>query len=123
MLAKELEVLTNIRTGIKAPYYQAYSLVHQGGSMSAAFDINMGEKQGHPASLSVFCLFLGRVQDFIAVHAPPFCHAHTPYFALLATFILLYADDLVLITNFPGWLQKLLHAFTHFVDANGMHIS
>ena len=73
--------------------------------MSAAFDINMGVKQGCPASPHVFCLFLDRVRDFIAVHAPPSRCAHTPFLALLATFILLYADDLVLIADSAERLQ------------------
>ena len=73
--------------------------------MSAAFDVNMGVKQGCPASPRVFCLFLDRVRDFIAAHAPPSWRAHTPFLALLATFILLYADDLVLIADSAERLQ------------------
>ena len=83
----------------------------------------MGVKQGCPASPRVFCLFFDRVQDFIAAHAPPSRRAHTPFLALLATFILLYADDVVLIADSPERLQQLLHAFAHFADMNGMHIS
>ena len=73
--------------------------------MSTAFDINMGVKHGYPASPHVFCLFLERVLDFITVHAPPSWRAHTPFLALLATFILLYADDLVLIADSAERLQ------------------
>ena len=64
----------------------------------------MGVKQGCPASPRVFCL-LDRVRDFIAVHAPCSRRAHTPFLALLATFILLYADDLVLIADSAERLQ------------------
>ena len=59
----------------------------------------MGVKQGCPASPHVFCLFLDKVWDFIATHALPSWHAHTPFLALLATLILLYADDFVLIAD------------------------
>ena len=65
----------------------------------------MGVKQGCPASPRVFCLFLYRVHNFIAAHAPPSRRAHTPFLALLATFILLYADDLVLIADSAERLQ------------------
>ena len=65
----------------------------------------MGVKQGCPASPRVFYLFLDRVCDFIAAHAPPSRGAHTPFLALLATFILLYADDLVLIADSAERLQ------------------
>ena len=71
------------------------------GLSSAAFDVNIGVKQGCPASPRVFCLFFDRVRHFIAAHAPPSRRAHTPYLALLATFILLYADDVALIAASP----------------------
>ena len=73
--------------------------------MSIAFDVNMGVKQGCPASSCVFYLFLDRVCDFIAVHIPPSRHVHTPFLTLLATFILLYADNLVLIADSAERLQ------------------
>ena len=98
-------------------------MVWAGGSVSAAFDINMGVKQGCPTSPHVFCLFFDRVRDFIAAHAPPSCRAHTPFLALLTTFILLYTDDVVLIADSPERLQQILHAFAHFADTNGMRIS
>ena len=91
--------------GIEALYFQTRSMVWVGGSISTAFDINMGVKQGCPASPRVFCVCLDRVRDFLAAHAPPSRRAHTPFLALLATFILLYADDLVLIADSPERLQ------------------
>ena len=60
MLAEELEVLVDIRTGIKALYYQTWSVV-LGGALSAAFDVNIGAKQGCPASPHVFSIFFDRV--------------------------------------------------------------
>ena len=104
VLAAEQEVPEPIRTGIEALYFQTRSVVWA-GSMPAAFDINMGVKQGCPASPCVFCLFLDRVRDFLAAHIPSSQRVQTPFLALLATFILLYADDLVLIANSPEWLQ------------------
>ena len=123
VLAEELEVPADIRTGIEALYYQTRSVVRGGGAFSAAFDVNIGVKQGCPASPRVFCLFFDRVRDFIAAHAPPSRRVHTPYLALLATFILLYADDVALIAASPERLQQLLHAFGRFADMHGMRIS
>ena len=122
VLAEELEVLADIQTVVE-PFTIRHGQWSGGGSISAAFDINMGVKQGYPASPHVFCLFFDRVRDFIAAHAPPSCHAHTHFLALLMIFILLYADDVVLIAGSPERLQQLLHAFVHFADTNGMHIS
>ena len=73
--------------------------------MSTAFDVNMGVKQGCPASSRVFCLFLDRVRDFIAAHTSSSWHTHTLFLALLAIFILLYADGLVLIADSAEHLQ------------------
>ena len=94
-----------IRTGIEALYFQTPSVVQVGGSMSAAFDVNMGLKQSCPASLCVFCLFLDRVWDFITAHIPSSQRVHTLFLALLVTFILLYVHDLVLIAGSSEWLQ------------------
>ena len=123
VLAEDLKVLADIRTGIEALYYQTWSVVRWGGAFSAAFDVNIGVKQGCHASPRVFCLFFDRVRDSIAAHAPPSHRAHTPYLALLATFILLHADDVALIAAFPERLQQLLHAFGRFADMHGMLIS
>ena len=103
--AEELKVPADIRTGIEALYYQTRSVVRKGGAFSAVFDVNIGVKQGCSASPRVFCLFFDRFRDFIAAYAPPSHRAHTPYLALLATFILLYADDVALITASPERLQ------------------
>ena len=62
-------------------------------------------KQGCLASSYVFCLFLDRVWDFIAAHTTPVYDAHTRYLALLATIILLYVYDIVLIANSLRQLQ------------------
>ena len=105
MLAEDLQVPEDIRTGIEALYFQTWSVVWAGGSMSTAFDVNMGVKQGCPASPRVFCPFLDRVRNFIATYTSPSQHVHTPFLALLATFILLYADDLVLIADPAEQLQ------------------
>ena len=85
--------------GIEALYFQIQSVVRVGGSISTAFDVNIGVKQGCPASPCVFCLFLDRMRDFLAAHAPPSWHAHTPFLAFLAMFTLLYMDNLVLIAD------------------------
>ena len=73
--------------------------------MSTAFDVNIGVKQGCPASHHVFCPFLNKVWDLITAQALPFQHTHTLFLAFLANFILLYADDLVLIADSAKQLQ------------------
>ena len=55
MLDEELEVLEYIRTGIEALYFQTWSVVQAGRSMSMVCDINMGVKQGCAALLVPVC--------------------------------------------------------------------
>ena len=68
----------------------------------------------------MFLLFFYRVQDFIAAHIPPSHQVHNPDLALLATFILLYADDVRLIATSLERLKQLLHAFGYFVVIHGI---
>ena len=91
--------------------------------MPAAFGINMGMKQDCSASPYVFFLFFDRVCNFIAAYTPPYWYVHTIFLALLATFILLYGDNIVLIADSPECFQYLLHAFACFADTNEMCIS
>ena len=65
----------------------------------------MGVKQGCPASPRVFCLFLDRVRTLLLRMPHPLSMRILHSLALLATFILLYADDLVLIADSADWLQ------------------
>ena len=123
VLAAELHIPSDICSGIEVLYNKIKQCERTRGQASASFKVNMGVKQGCPASPRVFTLLFDRVRDFITSHAPPGRHAYAPYLAMLASFILLYADDVALLTDTPDCLQLLLHAFVHFADANGMRIS
>ena len=61
----------------------------------------MGVKQGYSAWTHVLYLFFDRVWDYIVANTPPSCGAFTQYLALLETFIVLYADDVTLISASP----------------------
>ena len=98
-------------------------MVWGGGALSAAFDVNIGVKQGCPASPHLFCLLSNKVRDFIVAHTLSSHQVHNPFLSLAVTFILLYVDDFALIAASLESLQQLLHAFGCFVDVHGMRIS
>ena len=61
-----------------------------------------GVRQGDPLSPLLFCLFLDHISTYLAEHAPSYTHARCPLFpALLATSLLLYVDDIVLLAEEP----------------------
>ena len=71
----------------------------------------------------LFSLFFDRVVEFLRDNAPLHLRAATPLLAGLATFVLLYADDLVLIAASAHQLQLLLDCLGTFCNANGMQVS
>ena len=123
MLAWELKVLEDIRTGIKALYYQTQSVVDMGGALSAAFDINSGVKQDYPTGPMCFISFSAEFEMSLILMSHPLAGCIPPYLIFLATLILLYANDVVLINASLERLQQLWHAFGCFPDVHGMQIS
>ena len=98
-LAEELEIPQDIYEGILALYHDTQSQVRVGSALSAPFKVNTGVKQGCPASPLIFGLFFERVTAYLCEHAPTRLRQRCPYLAQLATCILLYADDVVLMTS------------------------
>ena len=83
-----------------------------------------GVRQGGPLSPLLFCPLLDRVSTYLAEHAPSYTRARCPLLpALLATSLLLYADDIVLLAGGPARLQTLLDALGDFSTAHFMSVS
>lgn len=79
--------------------------------MSDPITSNIGVKQGHPSSPTLFGLYIDEISDYIARlggQGPILVGSSIP--------ILLYADDIVLIADSLEHLQQHLHAFTPFVQ-------
>ena len=97
VLARELGVPTDLLSGIRAMYHDCTAQVRTPGGLSPQFPTQVGVKQGCPASPVLFSLFFDRVVDFLQDNAPLHLRSATPLLAGLGTFVLLYADDLVLL--------------------------
>lgn len=108
--------------GLQALYFDTKSQVRANGELSAAFPVNSGVKQGCPASPLLFSMYFDRAHQYLLDHAPARLRARAPYLAMLATIILLYADDVALLASSPERLQELLSAFGDFCTTHGLRV-
>ena len=105
VLGQELDVPPDLLYGIRAMYHETRSQVTTPAGTSPPFPTTIGVKQGCPTSPLLFSLFFDRVSAYLKEHAPSRLRTHTPLLAALATFLLLYADDLVLLAPDSARMQ------------------
>lgn len=113
-------------------YDQAKSCVRVGNTCSEFFDSNVGVRQGENLSPVLFALFLNDLVDFL----------HNKYDGLsdlgseinkylsddeidvyLRLYVLLYADDTVLLAESADDLQKALHLLEDYCNANNLVVN
>ena len=78
---------------------------------SAPFDSTMGVKQGCPMSPTLFGLYIDQLEHHLSSHAQD-----APSIQGQLVPILLYADDIVLLSKSASGLQHLLHVLHLFCD-------
>ena len=107
---KFLRVLQNMYSNIK-------SCVTVAGEDSPFFFSNRGVRQGDNISPVLFSLFLNDLENhLIADHAEGVrieCTSETLYY-FIKIFVLLYADDTVILADSAEDLQKSLDFFSHY---------
>jgi hypothetical protein len=94
--------------------------VRQGDRLSQPFPAHMGVKQGDPLSPLLFGLFIDRCEHFLNTQCPEIGVHVSPD---LLVRVLLYADDLVLLSYDAGGLQALLNALHTFCRANHLTVN
>ena len=93
------------------------------GGLGPAFDSTSGVWQGDPLSPLLFGIYIDRVEAHLARSCPgvgAHLDAHTPGPPLQ---VLLYADDLVLLSRDRSGLQSLLDALHTFCATNGLRVN
>jgi hypothetical protein len=95
------------------------------------FSCNIGVRQGENLSPILFALFLNDLKAFLSVHSSDLKlpsklvqdlnFEDVEHFVNL--FLLLYADDTVLLAESPENMQEILHALKSYCDAFGLHIN
>ena len=93
-------------------YSSSLLAVKMPGGRSSIFPSNVGLKQGCNMSPLLFNLF---VNDFLAEISMPF--THSPFLKDVPVNGLMYADDLVLISNSRDGLQNLLDILHDFTES------
>jgi len=86
---------------------------------SAPFDSTMGVKQGCPMSptLRLFGLYIDQLETHLQYHAQDALELQGQKVS-----ILLYADDIVLMSRSPAGLQHLLHVLQLFCGAFSQYV-
>ena len=97
----------NFLSVIKCMFQNATSRVKWGGHLGEIFENMYGVLQGGVLSPNLFNLFLADIVDYLNIDKGIYIGGRKiPY--------LLYADDLVLLSESPTGLQNLLHGLEHF---------
>ena len=115
-----------ILTVIKNMYLEAKSCVRANGSLSNFFDILIGVRQGENLSPTLFAMFLNDFKDFLAQSCKGLEHLGTfmqdqDTFARL--YVLLYADDTVLLAESADELQTSLTRLKDYCDLWGLKVN
>ena len=115
-----------ILTVIKNMYLEAKSCIKADGSISNFFDILTGVRQGENLSPTLFAMFLNDFKDFLAQTCKGLEHLGT-YMQDLDTFarlyVLLYADDTVLLAESADELQTSLTRLRDYCDLWGLKVN
>lgn len=116
VLGQELGVPPDLLWGLWALYQDTMQQVKVGPSLSAAYPVNTGVKQGCPASPLLFTLFFDRVSSWLRNPEGNRLRTRCPILTTLSVCLLMYADDVVLLAPGPARLQSLLTRFGNFCD-------
>ena len=113
-----LGVPTDMQWGIYALYESVSGKVRSSKGLSEAVASIIGVKQGFPLSPTFFGVYIDEVSHYIERFG-----GSGAYLAGIAIQILLYADDIVLISNSRKGLQRHLNAFKLFCTDTGLLIN
>ena len=113
---------------IQSLYEKSEVAINLNGCVGTSEATLCGVKQGCPLSPTLFGLFIDALEGFLAVRAPAaglrirrcMGDSSTPQRRLSA---LIYADDIVLLSETPQQLQLLLDALAEFCSSVGLSIS
>ena len=104
---------------IKSLYSHDSAAVRTQEGISDIFDCLMGVKQDCPLSATLFGLFVDGLEqhlmDTLGHDAPSLSGALIP--------LLLYADDLTIMSTAPAGLQRQLNALQHFCEQRQLHVN
>lgn len=103
---------------LKSMYADVRARVATAEGLSNTFECSMGVKQGCPLSPLLFGLYIDRLEPLIAA-----CGGDPPTLHDTPVPMLLYADDLLLISTSPADLQRQLDALQTFCSTSELNVN
>jgi hypothetical protein len=100
---EKLKTSSKLVSMLKSMYSSVQSCVRWGASLSDFFECLQGVKQGCLLSPLIFSLFVSEVADFVRENGK---HGFQLIPGLEEVFLLLFADDIVLLSSTPAGLQN-----------------
>ena len=104
---------------LKSMYSSVQARVRWGGSLSEFFECSLGVKLGCLFSLLIFSLLISEVADFVRENGKHGIQL-IPVFEQI--FLLLFADDVVLVSSTPGGLQNQIKIEKKTSESLGLRV-
>ena len=111
----KLNIEGKVLTVIKNMYDRAKSCIKHNGKLSDFFACNVGVRQGENLSPLLFSIYLNDLQEHFTENCRGVtCKEGTD--VLLRLFVLLYADDTILLSESVEDLQEMLHTLENYCE-------
>ena len=94
---------------IKSIYQNVKSQVKHNNVLSSSFTCNIGVRQGECLSPFLFSMYLNDLENKLRING-----VHGILIDLIQLFVLLYADDIILMTTTASDLQKALDILENY---------
>ena len=114
---ERLGISTKLLRCLQSMYSNDSACVFTPSGLTDTFSCSMGVKQGCPLSPMLFGLYIDGLEDFLADVAP------APVIDGVAVPLLLYADDLVLLSHTRSGLQDLLDRLHEFCQQRRLSVN
>ena len=116
----------NMLNIIKSMYSDIKSCVYVNGEYSPLFPCQIGLREGENLSPILFSLYINDLYNYIHAHTTGGIVIETVFDDItyyLRLFLIMYADDMVLLSDSKNGLQNILQSFTNYCDINKLHIN
>ena len=117
---KKLKTSSKMVNMLKSMHSSVQACVRWGDSLSEFFECSLGVKQGCLFSPLIFSLLISEVADFVRENGKPGIQL-LPGFEQI--FLLLFADDVVVVSSTPGGLQNQINNLEKASDSLGLSVN
>ena len=115
---EELEIPMHYRAAIHRLYEEVKVKIRTSVGISESFRSDIGVKQGCPLSPTLFGLYIDKLEEWLNLQG-----GDGVRLGKFVIKLLLYADDIVLISKSAHGLQMRLYALEHFCRVVGMQVN